>query len=39
MTTKEKKINIYSGVIKYFPRALCAIALRSAKGSNQLHPE
>ncbi len=35
---KRKLIKIYSGVIKYFPRALCAVALRSAEGSEQLHP-
>jgi len=35
---ERKKINIYSGVVKYFPRALVAIALLSAKGSKQLHP-
>ena len=36
---ERKKINIYSGVIKYFPRALCAVAKRSAMGTKQLHPD
>ena len=36
---ERKKINIYSGVIKYFPKALCAVALRSSAGSKQLHPD
>lgn len=35
---ERKDIKIYSGVIKYFPRALCAVAIRSAEGSKQLHP-
>tara|TARA_R110002012_G_scaffold57812_2_gene149253 strand:- start:986 stop:1270 length:285 start_codon:yes stop_codon:yes gene_type:complete len=35
---ERKEINIYSGVIKYFPRAMVAIAKRSARGSKQLHP-
>jgi hypothetical protein len=36
---ERKKINIYSGVIKYFPKALCAVAQCSARGSKQLHPD
>jgi hypothetical protein len=36
---KRKQIPLYSGVIKYFPDALCEVARVSYIGSKQHHPE
>jgi len=35
---ERKKIPIYSGVIKYFPRAIIALAKKSAEGNEQHNP-
>jgi hypothetical protein len=36
---ERKKIPIYSGVIRYFPRALAAVAHHSYLGNQQHHPD
>ena len=36
---KERKgVPLYSGVVKYFPRALAAVAVLSKKGNDQHNP-
>lgn len=37
--TLRKNIPIYSGLIKYFPNALAAVAAVSKKGNDQHHPD
>ena len=36
---KRKEIPLYSGLIKYFPDALCEVARVSYIGSKQHHPD
>jgi hypothetical protein len=36
---ERKGIPLYSGVLKYFPDALCAVAECSQKGNDQHHPD
>jgi len=36
---KRKQIPIYTGLIKYFPDALCEVAKVSYMGSKQHHPD
>jgi hypothetical protein len=36
---KRKQIPLYSGLIKYFPDALCEVARVSYIGSKQHHPD
>ncbi len=37
--SKRKQIPLYSGLVKYFPDALCEVAKVSYAGSNQHHPD
>jgi len=37
--TSRKRIPLYSGLLKYFPNALCAVAECSLKGNEQHHPD
>ena len=36
---KRKEIPLYSGLVKYFPDALCEVARVSYIGSKQHHPD